>query len=53
MPDMMTPNAKGKTVADYLPAAAQALGIDLNKLQASQRPMEGARNAGGSCVIGT
>lgn len=35
MPDMNTPNAKGKTIKDYLPAAMKKLG-----LMGQQKPME-------------
>ena len=37
MPDMNTPNAKGKTIKDYLPAAAQ-------KLLGKDRPMDNPSN---------
>ena len=40
MPDMNKPNAKGKTIADYLPLAAQKLGINLKP--PDERPQEGA-----------
>ena len=38
MPDMNTPNAKGKTIMDYLPMAAQ-------KLMGQGRPQEGELDA--------
>ena len=38
MPDMNTPNAKGKTIMDYLPMAAQ-------KLMGQTRPQEGEMDA--------
>ena len=42
-PDMNTPNAKGKTIMDYLPLAAQKLGIRIPGADPAQdRPIEGA-----------
>ena len=42
MADMNQPNARGKTIADYLPAAAQKL---LGMQAQSDRPQEGAEKA--------
>lgn len=39
--DPTKPNAKGKTVKDYLIPAAKALGINLDKMQAQEEPVGG------------
>lgn len=50
MPDMNKPNGLGKTIADYLPVAAQRMGINLGALQ-NQRPEEGKPPDGAEEVV--
>lgn len=46
MPDMNTPNSRGKTIADYLPEAMQKL-----MGAAAQRPQEGDTDTAGEAVV--
>ena len=40
-PDLNTPNAKGKTLKDYLPMAAQRLGLMKGRPQVAETPVDG------------